>query len=91
MPKLACRCGYVMNLSNGTPDFELALVPENMIEYIGENLENPGKIDIDKFFDLIDEVKTTVYKCPSCGRLHVDSGKGIFISFAPEPGLEIKA
>ena len=79
-----------MNLSDGRPDFELALIPEHRIEYIGEQIDNLSQIGIDKFFDLIDEVKTTAYKCPSCDRLHVDAGKGIFTSYAPEFSSEIK-
>lgn len=84
MSKFACRCGYVMNLSNGRPDFELALISEQRIEHIGEMLENPNQMDIKKFYELIDEVKTTVYKCPSCGRLHIDSGGGVFTSYICE-------
>jgi len=29
MPKFACVCGHVMNLSSGTSDFELSLVAED--------------------------------------------------------------
>ncbi|MEJ5153014.1 hypothetical protein WH265_21075 [Comamonas sp. MYb396] len=84
MPKFACRCGYVMNLSNGSPDFELALVPERCIDEIGEKLDVDNNINSERFFELIDEVKTTVYRCPSCGRVHFDEGAGVFRAFVPE-------
>ena len=32
MPKYACTCGYVMNLSQGWSDYELTLIPESTIE-----------------------------------------------------------
>ncbi len=89
MPKFACRCGYVINLSNGFSDCELALIPEHRIEYIGEQLESPNQVNIDNFFELIDEVKIAVYKCPSCSRLYLDAeGNGTFTAFIPEQTVE---
>lgn len=84
MPKFACRCGYVMNLSNGAPSFELALIPESRIEQIAEKLDEVEHLGSDAFFGLVDEVKTTVYRCPSCGRIHIDGGNGLFNSFVAE-------
>lgn len=84
MPKFACRCGNVMNLSNGPSSFELALIPESRIEQIAEKLDEPEHLGSDAFFALVDEVKTKVYRCPSCGRIHVDGGNGLFKSFVPE-------
>lgn len=79
-----------MNLSIGTPSFELALVPESGIERIAEKLDAPARVNGEDFFALIDEVKTTVYRCPSCGRIHVDEGNGLFNSFILEtPGRQI--
>ncbi len=84
MPKFACRCGNVMNLSNGYQSYELALLPEARIEQIAEKLDEPGRVNSEAFYELVDEVKTTVYRCPSCGRIHVDEGNGLFNSFVPE-------
>lgn len=84
MPKFACRCGYVMNLSNRSTDFELALIPERRIDEIGEKLDTANDLNSERFFKLIDEAKTTVYRCPSCERIHIDGGAGIFSSFVPE-------
>lgn len=84
MPKFACRCGCVMNLSTGAASYELALIPESRIYQIADKLDEPGPFGSDAFFGLIDEVKTTVYRCPSCRRIHVDEGNGLFIAFIPE-------
>ena len=73
-----------MNLSNGTPSFEFALVPESRIVQIADKIDTPEHLGSDAFYSLIDEVKTAVYRCPSCGRIHVDGGNGLFNSFVPE-------
>lgn len=73
-----------MNLSNGTPNFELALVPESLLEQIADKLDEGERLNGDAFYGLIDEVKTTVYRCPSCGRIHVEGGDGLFDCFVPE-------
>lgn len=84
MPKFACRCGNVMNLSSGYQNYELALVPESRIEQIAEKLDGLEPLNSEVFFELLDEVKTTVYRCPACGRIHIDGGNGLFNSFVPE-------
>jgi hypothetical protein len=72
MSKFMCKCGHEMNLSQGRPDFELALVPEKRIEEIGDLLAGEARLMDDVFFNLMDEVKNTVYRCPICRRLHVE-------------------
>ena len=73
-----------MDLSNGSPSFELALIPESRIEQIAEKLDESEHFGSNAFFELVDEVKTTVYRCPLCGRIHLDGGNGFFNSFVPE-------
>jgi rubrerythrin len=73
-----------MNLSNGSPSFEFALVPESRIEQIADKLDESEHLGSDAFYGLIDEVKTTVYRCPSCGRIHVDGGNGLLNTLVPE-------
>ncbi len=88
MPKFACRCGHVMNLSPGSTSFEFALVPESRIDQIAEKLDSPSHLSSDMLYKLVDEVKTTIYRCLSCGRLHVDNGKGLFDSFISETEVD---
>ena len=84
MPKLACRCGYVMNLSITPANYEFALVPETLIEKVAEKLDDSQKITGQMFFELIDEVRITIYCCPSCGRFHINEGGGKFGAFVRE-------
>ena len=72
MPKFLCHCGHVIGLSNGWSDSELALLPEQRIEVIGDMLASREPVSDEKFFELIDEVKTTVYHCQNCQRLHLE-------------------
>ncbi|MCD2165359.1 hypothetical protein [Comamonas koreensis] len=46
-----------MNLSIGSPDFELALVSECRIDEIGEKLDVDNNLNSKRFFEIIDEVK----------------------------------
>ncbi len=66
MPKVTCNCGHIMNLSTGYQSYELILVPESRIEEIGEKLDKFKHLNTEDFYDLIDEVRTAVYRCPSC-------------------------
>lgn len=84
MPKFICRCSYVMNLSNLYSDYELMLIPEQRIQEIAEKLENEKKMEIDDFYKLIDELKFSVYRCPSCDRLYIENDAGLFESFIKE-------
>jgi rubredoxin len=75
MSKFTCKCGYTINLSQGWSDCELALLPESKIEEIGDMLTTENKPTDEKFYELIDEVKITVYRCPNCERIHISDGK----------------
>lgn len=72
MAKFICDCGYVMNLSGGRHEAELALISERQIEQIADMLVSGQTLTDEKFFTLIDENRDTVYRCPSCNRLHVE-------------------
>ncbi len=84
MPKFACKCSFVMNLSDGNPSYELKLVPEYKIQEIGDLLDASEKLTADIFYASIDEVSTTVYRCTNCERLYVESKKNVFIMYEPD-------
>lgn len=86
MSKFICKCGYVINLSQGWSEYELALLPEQRIEKIGDLLSGGNAITDERFYDLIDEVKVVVYRCPNCRRLHLESNdkKNQFTSYVQE-------
>jgi hypothetical protein len=72
MPKFACVCGHVINLSTGRSESELALISERRIEEIADLLDENVKLSAEQFYNLIDETRNTVYRCPGCRRLHVE-------------------
>ena len=76
MPKYSCHCGYVMNLSNGRSDFELELVPQKNVEGVGDALDAPDKLSIEKFYEMIDAGSIDVLRCPQCDRLHLKNEDG---------------
>jgi hypothetical protein len=83
MPKFACVCGHVINLSQGTSECEMSLVAEQKIDEIGYELSNRW-LSEDEFYEAIDQGAVTVYRCQQCGRLHVDQGGGQFSSYIKE-------
>lgn len=84
MPKFACRCGHILNLSGVWPEAEWRLVPMARVGAIADRLDSGDIPNGDEFYDLIDDVSTTVYRCPVCGRLHLEVGKNIFESYRKE-------
>ena len=83
MPKFACVCGHVINLSQETSECEMSLVAEQKIDEIGCALSNRW-LSEDEFYETIDQGAVTVYRCQQCGRLHVDQGGGQFSSYIKE-------
>jgi len=76
MPKFHCQCGNSINLSRGTTDVEFALLPEKSIEAVGDLLAQ-GKILIEeRYYEMIDSDRKTVYKCSQCQRLHIEQNYG---------------
>jgi rubrerythrin len=73
----------MINLSDDWSDDEFALIPEKRIEQIGEALNEKNQLTIDHFYNLVDEVKTAVYRCTKCGRFHVEEN-GRFFSYLRE-------
>ncbi|MBR7198037.1 hypothetical protein PS14A_13940 [Pseudomonas sp. 14A] len=61
----------------------MSLVPETTIDAIGGILSTRG-LSEEGFYDAISDGAFTVYRCPKCGRLHLDEGDGIFSSYIKE-------
>ncbi|NML34244.1 hypothetical protein [Paraburkholderia antibiotica] len=85
MPKFACQCGYVTNLSV-TSDSEWVLVPEKTTQDIGEAMDEGKVVDGEYFYEMLRGKEITVYRCPSCGRLHLEeAGRNKFVTYIKEP------
>lgn len=85
MTKFACACGQIINLSVGTTDAEWTLVPEKTIDAIGDVLSEGATLSDETFYDTILENGITTYRCPACGRLHLEEGgKNRFVTYVRE-------
>lgn len=85
MPKFLCKCGFSINLSNGTTDYEFTVVPEKLIDLIGSKIENDNSFCAENFYDLTISDGITMYKCPSCKRIYLEeNGENNFTSYIPE-------
>jgi hypothetical protein len=73
-----------MNLSVGSPPYELLLLSEARVEEISERIEQQPPITPDDFYSLIDSQKIDVYRCPQCDRVYIDQGEGKFASYKRE-------
>lgn len=87
MPKLGCRCGHIMSVSNGWSPEEWMLVPQQVVEAAGERLENGSLRRAEEFYAAIDSSGIQVYRCSNCGRLHLEETPGTFTPFVREMPL----
>lgn len=85
MPKFTCKCGNVLNLSGVWPECEWRLVPMARVGEIADRLDVGQVSSGDEIYDLVDEVSVTVYRCPVCCRLYLETGKNTFETYAKEP------
>lgn len=72
-----------MNLSHGWSDHEMTLMPESVIEEVGERLDVES-MSSDKFYEAIEPRAVTVYRCPQYKRLHLEEGKNQFTVYVVE-------
>lgn len=84
MPKFACRCGYVINLTSPSMDEDLILVPDVLVDRLAHSLDE-GKLTSEDLYSLVDQHGVTARRCSSCGRIHVQRGHtNFFDSFVRE-------
>ena len=79
MPKVACRCGYVFDLSP-IPAPNWNLVVSDRVLFKAEHGETAEKV-----LDIIYDESAELLQCPQCERLHVaEVGSNVFRSYCPE-------
>ena len=54
---------------------------------IADTLDSGKALGGDEFYDLIEDVSVTAYRCPVCGRLHLENDKNKFNSCTMEPTI----
>ncbi|NML30419.1 hypothetical protein [Paraburkholderia antibiotica] len=86
MAKFACRCGYVINLIVSPNGNEWKLIPERTLEDIVDAVDGGKVVDGEYFYEMLRGKEITVYRCPSCGRLHLEeAGRNKFVTYIKEP------
>lgn len=82
MPKMACRCGHLMNLSVDDNPYEFSLVPEATIGEIGAKIADEKMASAAEFFSDIERASLLVCRCIRCGRIYLgnteDSGYSLY-------------
>lgn len=84
MPKLGCRCGHIISVSNDWSAEEWMLVPQQLVESVGERVEDGSLHRAEDFYAEVDSNGIQVYRCSNCGRLHLEETRGMFTSFVHE-------
>lgn len=83
MPKFACSCGNVINLS-GDVNNEFILISERVIEVVAEKIEARSLNSVEEFYNDIDRGKVVVYRCPCCGRIYLQNSDNVFDAYVKE-------
>ncbi|OMG70576.1 hypothetical protein BW685_25535 [Burkholderia ubonensis] len=85
MAKFACKCGHVINLIVSPGDDEWRIIPEKALEDIVDLLDGGEVIDGEAFYENLRGKEVVVYRCPSCGRLHLEEGgRNRFVTYVRE-------
>lgn len=82
MPKLACRCGFVHNLSSIPDDGWVTVLDRDLEAFVDAELKACGNSDINA-----NSIALTgsLYECPQCGRvMWAKPGERQFITYCRE-------
>ena len=72
MPKIECKCGYVMNIGSLEEDFAHDLISQNALWDIIDICSEQKEFVSEKFIDSFNQESVEVYECPSCKRLLIE-------------------
>jgi hypothetical protein len=83
--KFACKCGHVINLIVSPSEDEWRLIPEKTLEDLVDAIDERKVVDGEYFYEMLRGKEITVYRCPSCGRLHLEeAGRNKFVTYIKE-------
>lgn len=83
MPKFACKCGQVINLSNIPNNFEMLMISDKSIDEITPDSYSTQS-NTSNFLDLLYDNSTSVIFCDNCERLHLEESEGVYASYIKE-------
>lgn len=72
MPKIACKCGHVMNIGSFDEDIAYDLISQNVLWDIIDIFSEKEEFTSEKFMDSFNQESIEVYECPSCKRLLIE-------------------
>ncbi|MCG6489818.1 hypothetical protein [Vibrio parahaemolyticus] len=72
MPKIACKCGYVMNVGSLDEEFAYDLISQNALWDITDLWSEKSEFRSEEFMDSFNNKSVEVYECPNCKRLLVE-------------------
>lgn len=72
MPKITCKCGYVMNISSLNEEFAYNLISQNALWDIVDICSEQKDFTSEKFIEPFNQESVEVYECPSCKRLLIE-------------------
>ncbi|GAB2895452.1 hypothetical protein GCM10027093_33720 [Paraburkholderia jirisanensis] len=85
MAKFACRCGYIINLIVSPNENEWTFISQRVVEDIVVAIDESKMRDGEYFYEMLQGDEITVYRCPSCGRLHLEeAGRNKFVTYIKE-------
>lgn len=66
MPKVQCRCGFIMRIHTLEEDFVYDLISDNDLWNIIDTWSKNEKFTSEDFLSAFNSKSFEVYKCPSC-------------------------
>ncbi len=72
MPKIACKCGHIMNIGSLDEDFAYDLISQNALWDIIDTWSEKKEFISEEFVDSFNNESVEVYECPCCQRLLVE-------------------
>jgi hypothetical protein len=84
MSSYKCGCGFVMKSTSAVEDFIYVLIPNRVVSDTADLIDEGVIKNLEDFYSKIDPHLMDVWKCPQCGRLHIEEEKPLLTSYIKE-------